>query len=49
MEIAVIKPGVVEDDAAGDKAIKGLYEAEDMANMTFGAFLEQKTKGKKYV
>ena len=46
LEIAVFKPGTVEEDAAGDKAIKGLYEADDMANLTFSAFIEHKLKGK---
>ena len=45
LEIAVIKTGVVDDDAAGINAVKGLYEAEDMANLTFAAFIESKLKG----
>ena len=45
LEIAVIKPGTVDEDAAGKDAVKGLYEAEDVANMTFSMFIEHKLKG----
>ena len=46
LEVAVFRVGLADDEALGITATERLYEAEDLANMTFGAFMERKTKGK---
>ena len=46
LEVAVFRVGLAENDALGPNALERLYEAEDLANLTFAAFMERKTKGK---
>ena len=45
IESAIFKAGVMDEDQVGLKAIKYLYEAEDMANLTLRPFIEHKVKG----
>ena len=35
----------MDEDQVGLNALKGLYEAEDMANITYKPFVESKVKG----
>ena len=46
LEAATQKVGVVDKDMAGLNATVGLFEMEDLGNMTLRAFLERKVKGK---
>ena len=46
LEAATQKVGVIDKDMAGVNASPGLFEAEDLCNMTLRAFLERKVKGK---
>ena len=45
LEAATQKVGVVDKDMAGLNATPGLFETEDLCNMTLRAFLERKIKG----
>ena len=44
LETAVFRVGAMEDDQTGMKAINGLYEAEDVCNLTFRHFMDRKMK-----
>ena len=44
LETAIFRVGAMEEDQTGTKAIKGLYEAEDVCNMTFRHFMDRKIK-----
>lgn len=46
MEAVVFKVGVADQDTTGHNATKGVFEAEDMCNLTVRPFLERKIKGK---
>ena len=46
IESAIFKTGIMDHDQVGTKAIKGLAETEDMANLTYKPFVEGKVKGK---
>ena len=45
VESAIFKTGLMDPDQVGTNAIKGLVESEDMANLTYGPFVEGKVKG----
>ena len=45
METVVFKVGVADQDTTGHNATKGVFEAEDMCNLTVRPFLERKIKG----
>ena len=47
IESAIFKAGIMDDDQVGLKAIKWLYEAEDIANLTLRPFIEHKVEGKR--
>ena len=46
METVVFKVGLADQDTTGYNATKGVFEAEDMCNLTIRPFLERKIKGK---
>lgn len=45
LEAATQKVGVIDKDMTGLNATVGLFEMEDLGNMTLRAFLERKVKG----
>ena len=46
MEAVIFKVGLADQDTTGHNATKGVFEAEDMCNLTIRPFLEKKMKGK---
>ena len=44
LETAIFRAGSMEEDQVGTKAVKGLYEAEDVCNTTFRHLMERKIK-----
>ena len=46
METVIFKVGVADQDTTGHNVTEGVFEAEDMCNLTIRPFLERKIKGK---
>ena len=46
LETVLFKVGIADQDTTGHNATKGVFEAEDMCNLTARPFLERKMKGK---
>ena len=45
IELVTFKVGIADQDTIGEKATKGVFEAEDICNLTIKPFLEKKLRG----